>query len=608
MDDTKRKNVDDSSDDDDMFSPMKIAKTKGSTAEDKTTAADDDKADTTVQVPEGKLLARPLGTKSTVTGTILGSSVKVKNDAPTSLKVSVAIANVGKGSKDVILTDSLPSFMLAEMEKVTTTGGTHPYATLISTDVSPTIKITAGIVQCTLKNLKGSKGEKESIVQKCVQGATIQLTGMRYSKWGMPNAYVASDEFKVTTKAPVETPREGVTLAIDKVRASGNTLLVSAGFNCMSFRQTEPPAANVGADWAAVKDVLSTHKAAFATAVLSINPKYEKPSSDLLLVDTSSQNAQIAPMLCFYKTKVEHPASANTGVLWDDTMLATYAVKNKDVESLNKIFNGAPIVATNFYGMARDREAGRLGVLYEIKTEVKVVPKYTASAPSKFKNILTVGGPTIKAPVSFFAAPFGVNERTTADLLMEHVLPVANMIGMPNKCNIYDLKYEDSDYTQDCLLDAQCQLTIDVLSTFRNVALRLSAKMIAKLYDGASSSTPVVASGGALTDLLAEAEDAKPTISTLANGGVVSLCETAVTFDDPTLEFYGVVPDLMNIAQAEGNLKCGTDASVGEAAFNHALGNVKLTEAMKKGAAAVFAVRVVPKKTSVASGSGSTAA
>lgn len=58
-----------------------------------------------------------------------------------------------------------------------------------------------------------------------------------------------------------------------------------------------------------------------------------------------------------------------------------------------------------------------------------------------------------------------------------------------------------------------------------------------------------------------------------------------------------------DIAQAEGNLKCGSDASVGEAAFNHALGNVKLTEAMKKGEAAVFAVRVAPKKTSVASGS-----
>uniref|UniRef100_A0A7S2I3I9 Uncharacterized protein n=1 Tax=Haptolina brevifila TaxID=156173 RepID=A0A7S2I3I9_9EUKA len=56
-------------------------------------------------------------------------------------------------------------------------------------------------------------------------------------------------------------------------------------------------------------------------------------------------------------------------------------------------------------------------------------------------------------------------------------------------------------------------------------------------------------------------------------------------------------------AQTKGNLHCGTDPSMGEAAFEKALGGTKLTEKMKRGEAAVFAVRVSPKKISVASSS-----
>ena len=592
---------DDTSSDDDWFQPTKIAKTAESTA---TSAgpAPQDKIDPTIEVPEGRTLACPLNSKCVATGRIVASSAKVKNGAPTSVKVSVSITNIEGGGKDILRTGTMTSFLVAEQEPVTTAAGTHPHAILIPTDVTPTVKITCGILQCTLM-LKGGKGEKESQVQKLVPGAIIQLTNTRFSKRGMDNVYMSCEEFKVTTAANREAPREGAMVAVDTVRASGNALAVSAGFHCTAFRGNEPPADNVAAAWTIVKEAIGAEKAAFAIGVRNVNPHYDTPTSEMLLVDEESNT--LAPVLCFHRTKVEHPKVLNTGLLWNGAEIAVFYSRNgkyKNPETLHKAFNGAPIVATDFEGCARPIEAGRLGTLYTIATTLSFVPDYATSAPARFNNILKVPGPFIKAPVSFFAAPFGVNVRSIADLLMENVIPFANMIVMPNKCKIYALTYEDTSYTQDCLLDAQSQLTIDVRTTLRNVALLLSAKTIAKLYDGAPTSTPVVASGGALTDMLAE--DSMPTISTLANyGGVVSLFETAVTFDDPTLEFYGVVTGMANIAKAEGNLHCGTDPSIGEAAFEKALGGTKLTEKMKWGAAAVFAVRVSPKKISVASSS-----
>ncbi len=91
----------------------------------------------------------------------------------------------------------------------------------------------------------------------------------------------------------------------------------------------------------------------------------------------------------------------------------------------------------------------------------------------------------------------------------------------------------------------------------------------------------------------------KPKVSTLVNGGVASLRETAVSLNDDTLEFYAVVPNMISIAQAAGNLNCGTDPTVGDAVFLAAGGGdvEDCATMLKKGELAVFAVRVKAKTT-----------
>ena len=92
--------------------------------------------------------------------------------------------------------------------------------------------------------------------------------------------------------------------------------------------------------------------------------------------------------------------------------------------------------------------------------------------------------------------------------------------------------------------------------------------------------------------------DHKPVVSKLsANGGVASLREQSVSLNDDTLEFYGVVPNAIKIAMADGNLNCGTDETVGDAAFLAAGGGtVEGCAAMLKNRElAVFAVRVKTK-------------
>jgi len=100
-----------------------------------------------------------------------------------------------------------------------------------------------------------------------------------------------------------------------------------------------------------------------------------------------------------------------------------------------------------------------------------------------------------------------------------------------------------------------------------------------------------------------------PKVSTLQDGGVVSLRETAVLFEDATLEFYGVVPKMADLSQGPKMLRCGTDTKVGNAAFLEVFnGEPTLAlDAVKKGSAAIFAVRVAPKKETVAAGSTSSA-
>ena len=194
------------------------------------------------------------------------------------------------------------------------------------------------------------------------------------------------------------------------------------------------------------------------------------------------------------------------------------------------------------------------------------------------------------------AAPFGVNERGTLELLMDHVLPVANMAFMATKAKIYTRNYENDNYAQDVLIDTPNQFTVDVLGTFRNMGLRLSFKTVSGLFNGAAFSTVAPISGESLVDMMGG--DHKPVVSKLStNGGVASLREQSVSLNDDTLEFYGVVPDAIKIAMADGNLNCGTDATVGDAAFLTAGGGTieGCAAMLKTRELAVFAVRVKTK-------------
>jgi hypothetical protein len=213
------------------------------------------------------------------------------------------------------------------------------------------------------------------------------------------------------------------------------------------------------------------------------------------------------------------------------------------------------------------------------------------------KNVLTVvNAITIKVPLATLAAPFGVNERNTFELLMDNVYPVGHMAFMGTKAKIYTRNYENDDYAQDVLIDTPNQFTIDVLGNLRNVGLRLSFETVSGLFGGAAVSTVDPISGESLVDMMGG--DHKPVVSKLsANGGVASLREQAIALNDDTLEFYGVVPNAIKIAMADGNLNCGTDETVGNAAFLTAGGGTVdgCAAMLKNRELAVFAVRVKTK-------------
>ena len=112
-------------------------------------------------------------------------------------------------------------------------------------------------------------------------------------------------------------------------------------------------------------------------------------------------------------------------------------------------------------------------------------------------------------------------------------------------------------------------LTIDVLSTLRNLAFRLSRKCVKKIYGDVDQSKPTVGIGESLIDAFKDQDKGHaPTVATLNEGGVVSLRETMVELNDPTLEFYGVVPDMAELAQGQGMIYCGTNPTVGTDAFD----------------------------------------
>ena len=401
-------------------------------------------------------------------------------------------------------------------------------------------------------------------------------------------------EFKVIKKAPSEEPRSGVAMAIKSARSNGESLLLSTALNAVGFRADAAPRVEMTDSFTAVKDLVATTKDQMATKLGGLFPGYVKPLDPLKIEDN---DVQVPPVLVFNKTKIAAPNNGSKGVLFNDAKLAIFYSRT-DPDKLGALFSGGAVVASEI-GPERSHMNSKLsGEMHVIQTNQTYIPNIgllkgeTVFAPT---HMLTLPGATLKVPFCMLAAPFGVNERTTAELLMTNIIPYANMIVAPAKAKIYTRKYDDPAYIQDVYIETQNQVTIDVLTTFRNVALRLSPDTVVKMFGGATHSVAVPMSGESLIDMIGT--DHKPTVGTLTTGGVVSLRETAVLLKDETLEFYGVVPNAFKIAQADGHVECGTNPIVGDAAFLK-IGGEKIegcATMLKNGELGVFAVRVTAK-------------
>ena len=583
----------DSSSEDEGLQPMTIAKPKAPPSG----GAGKSPTAITVEVPDGKILAKPVGTKPCkLTGTIMGACIKKTDKGPSSVKATIAISNIDPGHKEVIRAGQITGLVLAKDEKVKKEDGSLVYATLMDGSVDPTMKVGGGALQFTLQNLKGDKGVRETTVKELVPGATIELTDPKFGQVDHGSVYLKAESFKVTEKVSSEAPRSGVEKAMATARCSGGMLLVTGGFHCEAFCSTNAPTEKMNADFAKVKAALATSKDAFVKEA-SFLPKYEAPTDPLHLLGGDSP--QMPPVLCFYKTKLPNGGG---GVLVNDATLAIYLHKQGPTDELIKAFHGTPVATTVVKAWAI-QDSKFMGLIVTLDTELQFVPD-PAAPPKKSQYTLTVDGPSIGVPLSYLAAPFGVNDRGTLDLLMEGgVISSAHMLVMPDGIKA-DNKYGFA-------LKYPCQITIDARNTLRTVALSLSPKCVQTMYGDAKMSTPAVGIGESLVDLIPidptkNETDKKPIVATHEDqGGVASLRTTPVELGDKTLEYYGVVKNMLDVTQAAGNFECGTDSDVGTAAFLDVFGGkyALALDAVKKGTAAIFAVRVAPKTATVAAGS-----
>lgn len=558
-------------------------------------AHNDASMDAQLQIPEGYTLAYNPGDVNKLRVTVLGSSAKSNADGPTSIKVACSVSNATGAGKDIIREGPGTVISMCKNEKVTTTAAVQVNAKLIHTGVTPTLLKATNIVSLTLTLGKIThKGLKEAAVQSIVPGAELELSDVYYNTSGMGVPWLTCNSFNVVKKTPLEEPRNGVAAAIQKVRDNGESLLFGVALNAVGFRSEAAPQAQMDASFKAVKSIIQKTKDGLACKLNELYPgTYVTPPDPLKLEDS---DLQVPPVLLFSKTKVASPQNESKGVLFNDAKLALF-YNCKEQSKLSELFSGGAIVASEITGRSY-ADSKLSGQVHVIETKQVYVPSVglLSTAGLGPKNLLTLPGPTLKVPLSLLAAPFGVNERNTAELLMTNVIPYTNMAFFPAKSKIYSRNYDDSNYSQDIYIESQSQVTIDVLSTFRNVGLRVSRDTVVQLYGGASHSVAVPTSGESLVDMIGT--DHKPIVSTLALGGVVSLRENAVYLKDDTLEFYAVVPNAINIAQDSGNINCGTNELVGNKAFLQASGGTieGCSVMLKKGELGVFAVRVAAKK------------
>ena len=373
-------------------------------------------------------------------------------------------------------------------------------------------------------------------------------------------------EFKVTK---TRASHDGVAYALDAIAGCGTSLMLGVALNSAPvFRGGEAPTVETKPSFDACKALIESTKADLCDQLSGKYPSFHPPPEPLKFEDSETQ---MGATLLFGKTKISPPGMEGKGIFFDDAKAALVYARKGDDDKLAALFAGGAVVASDWGTTRSLTHHPTFGEMYVLPTKQSYIPNMgmlqSDAAPFAMKHVLTVVNTiTIKVPLTTLAAPFGVNERKTLELLMDNVYPVANMAFMGTKAKIYTRNYENDDYSQDVLIDTPNQFTVSVLDTFRNVGLRLSFDTVGGLFGGATFSTVDPISGESLVDMMGG--DHKAVVSKLsANGGVASLREQSVSLNDDTLEFYGVVPNAIKIAMADGNLNCGTDETVGDAAF-----------------------------------------
>ena len=439
------------------------------------------------------------------------------------------------------------------------------------------------------------KGLKEKAVADIAPGAEVLLIDLKYQTSGMGISWLTATEWKVIKKAAVA---DGVSTAIATVAKSGWSLILGAAVNSVAFRADAAPTPETKPIFESVKASLASTKAGMSEKLKATLPLYEESTDPLLF---EGNDLQIPPVLAFRKTKVATPTNPTKGMLLNDAKLALYLNRIGNDDALAEVFDGGPIVASELGSERSFVETKLSGQMHVLPTKQLYLPTIEALGTNSVfavKNILSVTGPTLKVPLAVMSMPFGVNERTTAELLMENVVPCANMVFMPAKAKIYTVKHGNPDYTQDVWIEPS-QITIDTRTTLRNVGLLLSTETVVSMYAGADYNENVPLSGESLLDMMG-GDGHKPKMPRGAAFSISSLRETKIALS-PSLEYYAVVPNMLKIAQGDENLECGTDSAVGDRLFLEAGGgSIDGCAAMlKKGELAVFAIKVQKATTAV---------
>ena len=590
----KLEDVDDAMDDlfggEEEYSTKVVAKLSG-TADELTGAVD-----SKLHVPEGRVLAYKPGETNSVKIQILGSSHKSGENGPTSVKASAKILSWNRVGADIVREGAATAIVMTKSEKIQAANGVDVNACLVATDTSPVILKATEIFNLTLTLGKiTQKGLKEKAVADIAPGAEVLLIDLKYQTSGMGISWLTATEWKVIKKAAVA---DGVSTAIATVAKSGWSLSLSAAVNSVAFRADAAPTPETKPIFESVKASLASTKAGMSEKLKATLPLYEESTDPLLF---EGNDLQIPPVLAFRKTKVATPANPTKGMLLNDAKLALYLNRTGNDDALAELFDGGPIVASELGSERSFVETKLSGQMHVLPTKQLYVPTIEAlQTDSVFavKNILSVTGPTLKVPLAVVAMAFGVNEGTTGELLMENVMPMANMIVMPAKAKIYTAKYGNADYTQDVWIEPS-QVTIDVRATLRNLGLLLSIGTVASMYTGSDHNQTVPLSGESLLDMMG-GDGHKPKMPRGADFSVTSLRETKIVLK-PSLEYYAVVPNMLKIAQADGNIDCGTNPEVGDRLFLEAGGGSidGCVAMLKKGELAVFAIKVQKATTTV---------